>query len=210
MNKKHFISLLVLVVIFLVSLSPAVAYGPSPSWELTQGAANSCVSSSGFGIPNVQINALTPASEHGVLSYSGGALGETHDMNFTGVITTTFFVFVTTPYSLPANTQLTLTVTTYNAPLYAGGVAYVSTITWNCTTGELVVTSACPYPLATSATIRNVPLGAPAYYAADLNTLLPWSLPAGNWYVSEISGDFAKVWIACTGNPIWIPVSALG
>ncbi len=68
----------------------------------------------------------------------------------------------------------------------------------------------CIDPLPTTATIRNVPLGAPAYYEPDLGTLVDFSLPAGNWYVTQISGDFAQIWIACNGSRIWIPTSALG
>lgn len=70
--------------------------------------------------------------------------------------------------------------------------------------------ASCADPLPTDAVIRNVPLGAPAYYAADAGTLLSFSLPAGNWYVTQTSGDFAEVWIACDADRIWIPLTALG
>ena len=117
-----------------------LAMGPPPSWRLNQGAAGTCSSTSGFLLPGVEINVPgEPASEQGVLSAPGYPnLGYTLDTSFTGVGTFSFFVFVSTPYSLPSNTPLTLTVTTYNGPNYTGGVAYVSTITWDCTTGELI------------------------------------------------------------------------
>jgi hypothetical protein len=42
------------------------------------------------------------------------------------------------PYSFPPNTPLTLTMTTYNGTNFTGGVSYISTITWNCTTGAVI------------------------------------------------------------------------
>lgn len=72
------------------------------------------------------------------------------------------------------------------------------------------VTSSCSNPLPSSSVVYSVPLGAPAYYAADLQTATNFSLPAGTWKISEFSGDFAKVWIACEASPIWIPRSAVG
>ena len=68
----------------------------------------------------------------------------------------------------------------------------------------------CIDPLPAGTPILNVPLGAPAYYEPDLGTLLTFSLPAGNWYVTDTSGDFAQVWIDCNANRIWIPLTALG
>jgi hypothetical protein len=41
---------------------------------------------------------------------------------------------------------LTLSVTTYNGTNFTGGVSYVSTITWNCTTGAVIKGSAAPAP----------------------------------------------------------------
>ncbi|MCU0599425.1 MAG: IPTL-CTERM sorting domain-containing protein [Desulfobacterales bacterium] len=116
------------------------AMGPAPSWRLNQGVAGICSSTSGFFLPGVEINVPDePASEKGVLSAPGYPnLGFTQDSSFTGVGTFSFYVFVSTPYSLPPNTPLTLRVTTYNGPNFTGGVAYVSTITWDCTTGELI------------------------------------------------------------------------
>jgi hypothetical protein len=79
--------------------------------------------------------------------------------------------------------------------------------------GDIVFSGApgsCIDPLPVGAPIRNVPLGAPAYYEPDLGTLLSFSLPAGNWYVTDTSGDFAQVWIDCNANRIWIPLTALG
>jgi hypothetical protein len=115
--------------------------GPAPSWRLTQGLADSCSSTSGLEMPGVYINAPVPASEQGTLSAPGNpALGYTQDTSFTGVGLNSFTVFLNAPYAyaLPPNTPITLSVTTFNEPNFTGGVAYVSTITWNCTTGALV------------------------------------------------------------------------
>lgn len=67
----------------------------------------------------------------------------------------------------------------------------------------------CLTPLPAGSTIYNVPLGAPAYYDADSATRVNFDLPAGNWYISEFSNGFAHVWIACSGNMIWIPETAV-
>ncbi|MBK8029953.1 MAG: hypothetical protein IPK17_10675 [Chloroflexi bacterium] len=68
----------------------------------------------------------------------------------------------------------------------------------------------CPDPLPGGSTVRSVPLGAPAYYAADLATRVNFDLPAGTWWVTQTSGDFTQVWIGCQANRIWIPTTAVG
>jgi hypothetical protein len=73
-----------------------------------------------------------------------------------------------------------------------------------------VVADNCTYPLPTNSVLYNVPAGAPVFYDADLNTKVNFDLPAGTWKISEFSGDFAKVWIACEAQPIWIPSNAVG
>jgi hypothetical protein len=67
----------------------------------------------------------------------------------------------------------------------------------------------CPYPLPTGSTIYNVPAGAPAFYEPDLGAQTNFNLPAGTWYISEFTGDFAKVWISCEGSPVYIPANAV-
>jgi hypothetical protein len=76
--------------------------------------------------------------------------------------------------------------------------------------GEEVPVGFCTNPLPSESVVRNVPLGAPAYFDARLDTRVNFDLPAGNWYVTDTSGDFAHVWIACEADLIWIPTSALG
>jgi hypothetical protein len=129
------------VLLAAIAVPAAAQYGPAPSWVLTAGAADTCSSQGGFSLMNsVYVNNPNPASELGVLSAPGNPnLGFTQDSSYSGVLVLGgFFVFVNVPYSLPANTPLTLEVTTYNQPNQQGGVSFVSTITWDCTTGELV------------------------------------------------------------------------
>lgn len=68
----------------------------------------------------------------------------------------------------------------------------------------------CTYPLPQNSVLYSVPGGAPAYFNPDLQSGTNFSLPAGTWKISEFSGDFAKVWIACEAQPVWIPTAALG
>jgi hypothetical protein len=68
----------------------------------------------------------------------------------------------------------------------------------------------CSNPLPSDSVVYSVPAGAPAYFAPDLQSGTNFSLPAGTWKISEFKDDFAKVWIACEANPIWIPSSAVG
>lgn len=119
----------------------AAALGPAPSWQLNQGAPNTCSSTGGFPMPGVEINIPTgQASERGVLSAPGNpSLGFTQDSAFGPFVgPSSFFVFVSAPYSLPANTPLTLEVTTYTGVNQTGAIAFVSRLTWNCTTGVVI------------------------------------------------------------------------
>ncbi len=87
------------------------------------------------------------------------------------------------------------------------GGAYSGTVTGpgNITLGS----AACPYPLPVGSVVYSVPGGAPTFWAADLATQNTWNLPAGSWYISEFSGDFAKVWMACEARPFWIPANTV-
>jgi hypothetical protein len=128
---------------------PAVGtLGPVPSWQLNQGAPNTCSAEVGFFLPGVETNIPEGvASEQGVLSAPGQPnLGSTSDIAFgPWVGPVGFFVFAP-GYSLPPNTLLTLSVTTYDGPNFTGGISHVSTITWNCTTGAVVSGPAVPAP----------------------------------------------------------------
>lgn len=135
--QRLFLAVMVLLAATLGAGTAVAQYGPSPSWVLTQGVAGSCAGDD-ISLGGVYVNVLSPASENGVLSAPGFPnLGYTSDTSFTGVGVFGFTAF-TAPYSLPANTPLTLSVTTYRMPSFLGGVAYVSYITWDCTTGQVI------------------------------------------------------------------------
>lgn len=68
---------------------------------------------------------------------------------------------------------------------------------------------ACSNPLPAGSVVYSVPAGAPTFYAADLSTQTTFALPAGTWWISQFSGDFAQVWIACQANSVWIPANAV-
>lgn len=64
----------------------------------------------------------------------------------------------------------------------------------------------CTNPLPAGSAVYSVPDGAQAYFAPDLNSYTGFNLPPGTWYISEFGEAFAKVWIACEGETIYIPV----
>lgn len=64
----------------------------------------------------------------------------------------------------------------------------------------------CTHPLPTGSVVYNVPAGALAFFAPDLNSYANFNLPPGTWYISEFGESFAKVWIACEGDAIYIPI----
>ncbi|MEP7293764.1 MAG: hypothetical protein ABI835_18395 [Chloroflexota bacterium] len=67
----------------------------------------------------------------------------------------------------------------------------------------------CSNPLPAGSVVYSVPAGAPAFYAADLATKVNFNLPAGTWWISEFTGDFAKVWMSCQATPFYIPSNAV-
>lgn len=75
---------------------------------------------------------------------------------------------------------------------------------------EVPVVVTCSNPLPADAVVYTVPNGATAYFNPDLQSGANFSLPAGSWKISEVSGDFAKVWIACEAESVWILTSAIG
>lgn len=83
----------------------------------------------------------------------------------------------------------------------------------SCTTGEWTpvdgATAACTVPRPSAAVIYSVPAGAPTFFQANAESRTTFSLPAGTWYVTQFSGDFAQVWIACQANMVWIPSNAI-
>lgn len=64
----------------------------------------------------------------------------------------------------------------------------------------------CTYPLQAGSSVYSVPAGALAFYAPDVNAYTGFNLSPGTWYITEFTDDFAKVWIACSAQPVWIPI----
>jgi hypothetical protein len=69
--------------------------------------------------------------------------------------------------------------------------------------------AACTNPLPAGSVVYNIPAGAPAFFAPDLGSGTGFDIPAGTWYISEFSGDFAKVWVACQAASVWVPANAV-
>lgn len=217
MNRKIASSLVALLL--LSSALVVFAYGPAPSWQLVQAPAGVCSDDDVF-IPAVEINVPAPmfASEKGTYSAPGFPnLGYTQDSNFQGVGAFGFTVF-TDPYVLPANTQVTLSVTTYKGPNYTGGVAYISTMTWDCTTGVIaslvntVPSDACPNPLPGGAVLGEAPLGAQVYWGPSADKASPGVvLNPGTYYVTGVdaTGEYSQVWLTCQSDLLWVRSDAL-
>ena len=70
----------------------------------------------------------------------------------------------------------------------------------------VVDNAGCSYPLPSGSAVYNVPAGALAFYAPDASTYTGFNLSPGTWYISEFTDDYAKVWIACEAQPIYIPI----
>lgn len=173
---------------------------------------------------SVDINVPPPmfASEQGTYSAPGFPnLGLTQDSSFQGVGTFGFFVFGA--YALPPNTPVTLSVTTFYGPNYTGGVAYVSTMTWDCTTGAILSlengiptppaepVGFCPNSLPDGSVVGEAPLGAQIYWAPDEGSASQGlTLNPGTYWVVGVdeTGNFSKIWLTCTSQ-FWVLSSAL-
>lgn len=88
----------------------------------------------------------------------------------------------------------------------AVGLACSETHTWTATATVTATAAACPFPMPAGSRVYNVPAGALAFYDDDPNTYAGFNLPPGSWYISEFGEAFAKVWIACQAQPVYIPV----
>jgi hypothetical protein len=195
-----------------------------PSWEILEGEPNSCTGTgSGFSIM-AWVNVSAPASEQGTFTVPGfGAVGETHDTNYGGPTNNSlsFFVFGTAAYSVPAHTPVTLTVTTYNDPNYLGGVSYVDTMTWDCTTGlEMVAPAPDSALLPGCDVLMPIPAttvggafvaDAPTSWAPGKPTEPLVTIPAGNTarvIGLDASGAYYKIIWEC--DFLWVPKNTMG
>lgn len=82
------------------------------------------------------------------------------------------------------------------------GSACAARGTWSAA----VAPGACANPLPNGTLIYNVPAGALAFSDDDVNAYAGFNLPPGTWYITEFGDAFAKVWIDCNAQPIYIPV----
>ncbi len=122
----------------------------------------------------------------------------------------------TATFPIPNDTEIVVQLLLIDG---IGGPAVTGTIVTidRCNGGT--VTSIVPYggadggctnPLPTSAVVRSLPQGAPAFFAADASTATGFNIPAGTWYVVQTSGDFSQLWIACEAGRVWVPTNAVG
>ncbi len=68
---------------------------------------------------------------------------------------------------------------------------------------------ACLNPLPVGSVVYELPAGAPAFFAPNLESQTGFAIPAGTWWITQFSGDFAQVWIACQANLVWVPTNAV-
>ena len=112
---------------------------------------------------------------------------------------------ISLPVALTAGTQYFVAV--IDDTFAQAGLSYDITISGP---GNVITASGgCSNPLPAGSVVYSVPAGAPTFYDADLGTKTDFDLPAGTWWISEFTGDFAKVWIACEGEPVYIPANAV-
>ena len=217
MKKVRLVALVVLVALALSGvLVPQRAETASvdPSWEILEGEPDSCSGDgiSGFSIM-VEVKASAPASEKGQFVVPGyGQVGYTVDSSFSGDGEFSFFVFASAPYSVPDHTPVTLTVTTYNGANYTGGVSYVSTMTWDCTTGEEIV-AGCDVlmPIPATAVGGTFVADAPVYWEPGELTSPLVTIKAGNTarvLGLDASGQYYKIIWVC--DFLWVPKATLG
>ena len=122
---------------------------------------------------------------------------------------------VTATFPLPNDTPITvqlLLTNGFGGPAVSGAIVTIDKCNGGSVTSItpiLPASDACADPLPTNAVIHELPQGAPAFYAADLATATNFSIPAGTWYVTQTSGDFTQLWIACQANRVWVPSNAV-
>lgn len=220
--KKRIAPLLAVVavmVLALISTSLAVfAMGTPPSWQMTTAPSAVCTDDD-VSFPGVDVNVPVPlvASEYGTLSAPGYPnLGYSEDTSFQGVGTFTFTVF-TDPFSLPANTLLTMTITTFNAPSLGGSAVYRSTMTWDCTTGAIIslvneeIVPTCPNTLLSGSVVGQAPNGAQVFWGPSADQMSAGVVlnPGTYWVMgTDASGEFSKIWLTCE-SVFWVRSNTL-
>ncbi|MBL8132730.1 MAG: PPC domain-containing protein [Anaerolineae bacterium] len=114
---------------------------------------------------------------------------------------------ISVSFALAANT--TYYAVPFDDTFSQAGGSYTLTISGPGNVYFAGMSSGCTNPLPAGSVVYELPAGAPAFYAADLATQTSFNIPAGHWYISEFSGEFAKLWIACEADPVWVPANAV-
>jgi hypothetical protein len=135
-------SLAVLVVVSMVSAS-AGASTVDPSLEITGSTSGICDNSGGTLNPQIPtlLTYSSLSSDEAEMSIAGVGVVATgqEDLPFFPVVEDSgTYGLLPSVYSVPAGTEVTVTITTYNDSGLTGGVSYVSTIVFDCDTGEII------------------------------------------------------------------------
>jgi len=223
MKLYHSILLVLLLTVLALSGAPsyqrAEAASVDPSWEIVSGPPGVC-SGTNITLPGVIVLATSNASEQGTLTAPGfGQIGYTQDSNFVGSGTFGFTVFTGGAYSVPANTPLTLTVTTYSGPNYTGEVSFISSLTWDCTSGATISrfnstgVGGCDTQMAIPSTAvgGTFVTNAPVYWAPGELVDPAITLEAGKSarvIGLDASGQYYKIIWEC--DYLWVPANTLG
>ncbi|MFN8452067.1 MAG: hypothetical protein U0521_26600 [Anaerolineae bacterium] len=108
--------------------------------------------------------------------------------------------------NLEAGKQYILAVTSWDIPTTG---PYSFSLTGPGDVFENTGAGTCPYPLPSNAVMSNLPAGAPAFWSPDLSHTTGFNIPAGTWWTYGTDGDFTHLWIACQGEPVWVPTNAV-
>jgi hypothetical protein len=206
-RKFQFLSLIILVVVLLAAILPASAAPGATINGITVDATN-CTITLTFTVQDAGTYYVN-AWDDGTFKAGGGVNLPAGGI---GVATINFGVVLQGAAGLGLYVENGLgpaATTTFaangsfqpNAPGCAGSYAVLVNPS----------TSICTNSQPTDYVIRPVPNGAQAYFAPAADKATNFMLPAGTWYTSPEPVDgFYQVWIACTGNPIYIPAEAVG
>jgi len=130
------------LVLCLVPAS-AAASTVDPSIEITDSTSGICDNSGGTLNPQIPtlLTYSSLSSDEAEMSVEGVGVVATgqEDLPFFPVVEDSgTYGFVPSAYSVTPGTEVTVTITTYNGSGLTGGVSYVSTIVFDCDTGEIV------------------------------------------------------------------------
>jgi len=173
---------------------------------------------------DITIETVDVLREYGTASVNGVNILEFEQSAGLGNFSGTYFGYNYPFPDQPENSLITLYGYTGDTPPTSDNTIEWR-LTYNCTTkavsdvcygvypacsgGTTPTTSAsCPNPLPSGMVVRSVPAGALAYYSDDSTTYAGFNLAPGTWYTRLADNtDFYEVWIACSGNNVFIPAA---